>query len=40
MKEKKFTFSFTCATCGEVHEGVPSFGWDYPVQYLGVPEEE
>jgi hypothetical protein len=33
-------FRFECATCGSVHEGVPSFGWGYPVQYLAVPEAE
>ena len=33
-------FAFRCRCCGEVHEGVPSFGWDYPVQYLQVPEGE
>lgn len=32
--------SFLCATCGEVHEGLPAFGWDYPVQYLNVPDAE
>ena len=34
------SFGFECATCGEYHVGMPSFGWDYPVQYLLVPEEE
>lgn len=33
-------FRFECATCGSVHEGIPSFGWDYPAQYLAVPEAE
>jgi hypothetical protein len=31
-------FGFQCRTCGEYHAGIPSFGWDYPVQYLLVPE--
>ena len=31
---------FTCSKCGEVHEDMPGFGWDYPVSYLAVPESE
>ncbi len=31
---------FCCSKCGEVHEGVPGFGWDFPVSYLAVPESE
>lgn len=31
---------FTCVKCGEVHTGMPSFGWDYPVHYLEVPPSE
>ena len=33
-------FSFTCSTCGEVHEGMPSFGADAPLSYYEVPEAE
>ena len=33
-------FRFECATCGSYHLGIPSFGWDFPVQYLAVPESE
>lgn len=33
-------FRFECATCGGSHQGIPSFGWDYPVQYLAIPEAE
>ena len=33
-------FRFECATCGAVHEGIPSFGWDFPAQYLAIPETE
>lgn len=33
-------FRFECATCGETHEGIPSFGWDFPAQYLAIPELE
>lgn len=33
-------FSFTCTTCGKVHEGMPSFGADAPLSYYNVPEEE
>jgi hypothetical protein len=31
---------FTCSTCGEVHEGIPTFGWHYPLDYLEIPEAE
>ena len=33
-------FGFECVTCGTYHVGIPSFGWDYPVQYLLIPEHE
>lgn len=33
-------FRFECATCGIVHEGIPSFGWDFPAQYLAIPDGE
>jgi len=33
-------FQFTCATCGEVHTGIPTFGFKFPIQYLQVPEAE
>jgi hypothetical protein len=33
-------FSYTCHTCGQVHAGMPSFGWDYPAEYLMLPEAE
>lgn len=32
--------AFRCRSCSQVHEGIPAFGWDYPVQYLDVPEGE
>ena len=34
------SFGFECASCGQYHVGMPSFGWDYPVQYLAIPEPE
>ena len=34
------SFGFECASCGQYHVGMPSFGWDYPVQYLAIPEAE
>jgi hypothetical protein len=34
------TFGFQCVTCGGYHVGMPSFGWDYPIQYLLVGEQE
>jgi hypothetical protein len=33
-------FTFRCRSCSQVHEGIPSFGWDYPVQYVAVPEDQ
>ena len=33
-------FSFKCASCGEVHEGMPSFGAKAPLSYYAVAEEE
>src|SRR5262249_42750943 len=31
-------FRFECASCGTLHEGIRSFGWDYPAQYLALPD--
>jgi hypothetical protein len=33
-------FSFKCSSCGEMHEGMPSFGADAPLSYYAVPEAE
>jgi hypothetical protein len=33
-------FEFKCGTCGKFHQGIPSFGWDYPIQYLEIPEDQ
>lgn len=33
-------FRFECASCGATHEGIPSFGWDFPAQYLAIPDGE
>lgn len=33
-------FQFECTSCGQMHEGIPCFGWDFPAQYLAVPEHE
>lgn len=33
-------FRYKCRTCDEWHDGLPSPGWDYPLPYLSVPEEE
>lgn len=32
-------FSFKCSTCGEVHEGAPSFGFRAPDPYLEQPKD-
>lgn len=31
---------FRCATCNQIHSGVPSFGWDRPYQYFQLADEE
>ncbi len=33
-------FEFKCTSCGEIHTGIPTFGVDYPITVLSVPEEE
>jgi hypothetical protein len=33
-------FEFTCAICGQVHRGMPSFGADAPLSYYDVPLQE
>ena len=34
------TFRFTCGSCGEVHEGLPDYGFNAPLYYDEIPEEE
>lgn len=36
MKE----FEFKCSCCGETHKGIPTFGWDFPLHLLDIPEVE
>jgi hypothetical protein len=36
----QMSFQFKCATCGEIHEGMPSFGAAAPLSYYGIPEHE
>lgn len=31
---------FTCSTCGDVHDGLPDIGFDAPIYYTAIPEEE
>jgi hypothetical protein len=33
-------FSFKCASCGQVHEGMPTFGSKGPLNYYSIPEAE
>ena len=33
-------FAFRCSTCGDVHRGSPSFGYDQPHFYFEIPEHE
>jgi hypothetical protein len=33
-------FQFKCSTCNELHLGIPTFGADYPMTVLQIPEEE
>lgn len=35
-----FDFEFRCQICGKPHNGMPTFGWDYPINVLDVPLEE
>jgi hypothetical protein len=32
--------TYLCKTCGEVHDGIPAFHADRPVQYWDVPEDK
>lgn len=34
------TFEFRCASCGRIHRGSPSFGYDKPAYNFDVPEAE
>lgn len=33
-------FTFLCTTCGQVHEGMPTFGAKAPLSYYEVPEDQ
>lgn len=37
---RKKTFSYTCACCGKIEEGGPSFGYHAPPHIAGLSEEE
>jgi hypothetical protein len=32
------SFQFKCASCGQIHDGIPSYGADRPQQFWEVPE--
>jgi hypothetical protein len=34
------SFQFQCATCGQIHHGVPAYHADRPAQYWDVPESK
>lgn len=34
------SYSFKCITCGEMHLGIPDFGFDAPYHYYALSEEE
>ncbi|TXI01466.1 MAG: DUF2199 domain-containing protein [Rhizobium sp.] len=34
------TFSFLCATCNELHHGMPSFGAEAPFSYYQIPAQD
>lgn len=36
----KTTTRFKCKSCGEWHDGIPSWGYPFPMTYFDVPEEE
>jgi hypothetical protein len=33
-------FTFKCASCDQIHEGMPTFGFPWPFPYIEVPEAE
>lgn len=33
-------FEFKCSCCGETHKGIPTFGANYPITVLQIPQEE
>lgn len=33
-------YRFKCASCDEWHEGIPGWGWKYPIDYSVIPEAE
>ena len=33
-------FQFTCSSCGQIHRGMPTFGFSFPIQYLDIPNTE
>lgn len=33
-------FEFKCVACGEIHQGMPTFGSDRPLSYYVIPAEE
>jgi hypothetical protein len=33
-------FEFKCGTCDKIHQGTPTFGYDFPINYLDVPNEQ
>ncbi len=33
-------FEFKCASCGEIHRGMPTFGADAPLSYYNIPKEQ
>jgi len=34
------SFRFKCHTCGEIHEGMPTFGADRPLSFYEIPKED
>ena len=40
FKRKPKPIKYTCACCGEKHEGLPSLGYKRPRHYFDVPENE
>jgi hypothetical protein len=33
-------YRFKCNSCGQWHEGIPAWGWNYPLHYHTVPIQE
>lgn len=40
IDQKKKTFEYKCVCCNEFQRGTPAYGYDMPIFYFDVPEDE